>query len=141
MGKTADLQPHKGRNVAARGITDHVWSVGDPLDAILALGATRIFSQDQDLCEVVQEVAAIAAEQGRSIGVACAFPHGPDATSKRGIDKTDWIRMDQHALIHATTAQGDIRKEVAGLHSSSGWGRWNLDHSTSQSARLPRARW
>jgi len=54
-----------------------------------------VFSQDQDLQEVVQEVAEIAAEQGRWIKVACAFPSGPNATSKRGIDKTDWIRMDQ----------------------------------------------
>ena len=54
-----------------------------------------IYSQDQDLCEVVQEVKEIAAEQGRWITVACAFPSGPNATSSRGIDKTDWFEMDQ----------------------------------------------
>jgi uncharacterized LabA/DUF88 family protein len=54
-----------------------------------------IYSQDQDLCEVVQEVKEIAKEQGRWIKVACAYPHGPAATSRRGIDGTDWIQMDQ----------------------------------------------
>jgi hypothetical protein len=54
-----------------------------------------IFSQDQDLHEVVQEIASIAEEQQRWIGVACAFPDGPKATSRRGIDKTVWVPMDQ----------------------------------------------
>lgn len=54
-----------------------------------------IYSQDQDLAEVVQEVKEIAAEQKRWITVACAFPDGPNASTRRGIDKTDWIRMDQ----------------------------------------------
>jgi uncharacterized LabA/DUF88 family protein len=54
-----------------------------------------IYSQDQDLCEVVQEVKEIAKEQDRWITIACAFPYGPNATSRRGIDKTKWIRMPQ----------------------------------------------
>jgi uncharacterized LabA/DUF88 family protein len=54
-----------------------------------------IYSQDQDLCEVVQEVKEIAAEQDRWIRVACAFPVGPKASYDRGIDKTDWINMDE----------------------------------------------
>lgn len=54
-----------------------------------------IFSQDQDLQEVVQEIADIAKEQDRWIRVACAFPGGPNASSGRGIDKTDWFKMDQ----------------------------------------------
>lgn len=54
-----------------------------------------IYSQDQDLFEVVEEVREIAAEQAREIRIACAFPSGPKATAGRGIDKTDWIRMTQ----------------------------------------------
>lgn len=54
-----------------------------------------IFSQDQDLNEVVEEIEAIAKEQDRWIGVACAFPSGPRASYRRGIDKTDWFRMDE----------------------------------------------
>lgn len=54
-----------------------------------------IYSQDQDLCEVVEEVREIAKEQDRWIKICCAFPYGPNATSRRGIDRTDWFRMDQ----------------------------------------------
>ncbi len=54
-----------------------------------------IFSEDQDLQEVVQEVAEISKEQSRWILLACAFPAGPNASSKRGIDKADWFEMDQ----------------------------------------------
>jgi uncharacterized LabA/DUF88 family protein len=54
-----------------------------------------IFSQDQDLQEVVQEIAEIAKEQDRWIRVVCAFPGGPNASAGRGIDKTEWFKMDQ----------------------------------------------
>jgi uncharacterized LabA/DUF88 family protein len=54
-----------------------------------------IYSQDQDLCEVVSEIRSIAHEQGRQILIACAFPSGPSATSGRGIDKTQWIKVGQ----------------------------------------------
>lgn len=54
-----------------------------------------VFSQDQDLQEVVQEIADIAKEQDRWIRVVCAFPGGPKASSGRGIDKTEWFKMDQ----------------------------------------------
>ena len=54
-----------------------------------------IYSQDQDLSEIATEVRAIADEQARTIKVVCAFPDGPYASLKRGIDKTDWIRIDQ----------------------------------------------
>jgi len=54
-----------------------------------------IFSQDQDLQEVVQEIADIAKEQNRWIRVASAFPSGPNASYRRGIDKTMWFKMDQ----------------------------------------------
>lgn len=54
-----------------------------------------IFSQDQDLQEVVHEIEEIAREQNRWVRVACAFPYGPRASYKRGIDKTEWIRIDE----------------------------------------------
>lgn len=68
---------------------------------IVRLARTRsydvcvIYSQDQDLQEATEEVKTIGREQGRQIIVACAFPSGQNATSKRGIDKTQWIRMDE----------------------------------------------
>jgi hypothetical protein len=53
-----------------------------------------LFSQDQDLSEVVDEVREIAHEQGREIRICCAFPSGPRASARRGVDRTDWFRMD-----------------------------------------------
>lgn len=54
-----------------------------------------IFSQDQDLSEVAAEIRTISREQGRWIKVACAFPISPTTSNTRGIDKTDWIRIDR----------------------------------------------
>ena len=54
-----------------------------------------IFSQDQDLSEVADESRAISHEQGRWIKIACAFPFSPTSCNKRGINKTDWIKIDR----------------------------------------------
>jgi len=54
-----------------------------------------IFSQDQDLQEIVQEISDISKEQSHWMMIACAFPDSPTASSTRGIDKTDWFKMDQ----------------------------------------------
>jgi len=56
-----------------------------------------IFSQDQDLSEVVDEVRQISIQQNRWIKVACAFPVSPTSTNKRGINGADWIRLDRTA--------------------------------------------
>jgi len=54
-----------------------------------------IFSQDQDLSEVAEEIRDIAHDQGRWIKVASAFPSSPASRNSRGINKTDWIRIDR----------------------------------------------
>jgi len=54
-----------------------------------------LFSQDQDLRGVAREVRAIAAEQGRWIQVASAFPESADPRTRRGIEATDWIPFDR----------------------------------------------
>lgn len=54
-----------------------------------------IFSQDQDLAEVADEIRTISRAQRRWIKVASAFPVSPRSRSKRGIDKTDWIAIDR----------------------------------------------
>ena len=59
------------------------------------LDVAVIFSQDQDLAEVVREVKDIARETDRWIKVVSAFPAGPEATSKRGINGAEWYPMDQ----------------------------------------------
>lgn len=54
-----------------------------------------VFSQDQDLSETAEEVRVIARESGRWIKIACAFPFSPTTRNPRGIDKTDWFRIDR----------------------------------------------
>jgi len=49
-----------------------------------------LFSQDQDLSEVVDEIKLIAKQENRWIRVACAFPESPAAEAarrqRRGLD-------------------------------------------------------
>ena len=54
-----------------------------------------IFSQDQDLSEVADEVRSISMQQNRWIKLACAFPVSPTYINRRGINGTDWIRIDR----------------------------------------------
>lgn len=70
-----------------------------------------IFSQDQDLAEVAEEVRRIARDQERWIKIACAFPVGPRATARRGIDKTDWIKLDR-TLYNTCLDQRDYRPQA-----------------------------
>ncbi len=48
-----------------------------------------MFSQDQDLSEVAEQVRLMAREQGRWIKMASAFPVSPTSRNRRGINKTD----------------------------------------------------
>ena len=54
-----------------------------------------IFSQDQDLSEVADEIRLIAGLQKRWIKIASAFPVSPVPHNKRGINGTDWIKIDR----------------------------------------------
>ncbi|MDE2142455.1 MAG: NYN domain-containing protein [Elusimicrobia bacterium] len=54
-----------------------------------------IFSQDQDFTEVADEVRLIAVEQDRWIKVASAYPSSPTNRNTRGINKTEWIKIDR----------------------------------------------
>jgi len=54
-----------------------------------------VFSQDQDLSEVADEIRVIAQQQQRWIRIACAFPHSPAASNRRGVNGTDWIKIDR----------------------------------------------
>ncbi len=59
------------------------------------LDVAVIFSQDQDLAEVVTDVKEISLTQQRWIKVVSAFPDGPNATTTRGINGTEWYPMDE----------------------------------------------
>jgi uncharacterized LabA/DUF88 family protein len=68
---------------------------------VIRLGHARaydvelIFSQDQDLSEVAEEIRTISQEQGRWLKIASAFPFSPTVRRARGIDRTDWFRIDR----------------------------------------------
>ena len=68
-----------------------------------------LFSQDQDLTEVAKEVREIARRDNRWIKLACAFPLSPTSRNRRGINKTDWIRIDR-ATYDACLDPHDYRK-------------------------------
>jgi uncharacterized LabA/DUF88 family protein len=69
-----------------------------------------IFSQDQDLSEVADEIREIAGTQNRWIKIASAFPLSPTSRNRRGINKTDWIRIDR-AMYDACLDPRDYRQK------------------------------
>ena len=86
----------------------HTFLTGDEkgIDVRLALDVIRlghrqdydvawIFSQDQDLSEVADEIRVISQEQNRWIKIACAYPVSPTYANKRGINRTDWVKIDR----------------------------------------------
>jgi len=99
---------YRNRIVRLPGGATHTFLSGEEkgIDVRIALDVIRmahaneydvavIFSQDQDLSEVAEEIRAIARERDRWIKLACAFPVSPTSRNRRGIDKTDWIRIDR----------------------------------------------
>lgn len=104
----------------------HTFLVGEEkgIDVRLALDITRlankdsydvalIFSQDQDLSEVADEIRHLARERSRWIKVACAFPDSPTTRNRRGINRTDWIRIDR-SNYDACIDPRDYRGHIAG---------------------------
>lgn len=88
--------------------SEHTFLVGQEkgVDIRLALDIVRlahqraydvalVFSQDQDLSEAADELRTIAREQGRWLKIASAYPSSPTSRNARGINKTDWIRIDR----------------------------------------------
>ncbi len=71
-----------------------------------------IFSQDQDLSEAVDDVKKIAKIKDRWIRLACAFPVSPTVLKARGINGTDWIRIDR-ATYDACIDPNDYRPKGA----------------------------
>ena len=60
-----------------------------------AFDVALVFSQDQDLSEVADEIRQIAVLQGRWIKMASAFPSSPASPNRRGINGTDWIKISR----------------------------------------------
>lgn len=110
MGVHVFSRPLRYRNqtVRLRDGSPYTFLVGQEkgVDVRLALDMVRlarenlydvclVFSQDQDLTEAVDEMKRIAAETGRWIKVTCSFPFSPTTKNRRGVDKTDWIKIDR----------------------------------------------
>lgn len=58
------------------------------------LDVAVIFSQDQDMSEVVDEIKKIARIQRRWIKVACPYPMSETASNRRGINGAQWLPFD-----------------------------------------------
>ncbi len=72
-----------------------------------------VMSQDQDLSEVAEEIRTIAREQRRWLKIASAFPQSPTSRNRRGINKTDWIRIDR-AFYDQCLDRRDYRRKPQG---------------------------
>ena len=67
-----------------------------------------VLSQDQDLSEVADEIRIIAREQQRWIKIASAFPYSPTVKKARGINRTEWVKIDR-AIYDACLDPKDYR--------------------------------
>jgi len=54
-----------------------------------------VFSQDQDLSEVADEIKSISLRENRWIKMVCAFPVSPTYDNTRGITNTEWIQINR----------------------------------------------
>ncbi len=99
---------YRNKVVKLPGGQTHSFLVGEEkgIDVRIALDVIRmashgdydvaiVFSQDQDLSEVADEIRVIAKEKDRWLKIACAFPLSPTTKNKRGINKTEWIPIDR----------------------------------------------
>ncbi len=113
---------YRNRTVKLPDNSQHTYLTGEEkgIDVRIALDVIRlanareydvavIFSQDQDLSEVASEIRTIAGQQDRWIKIACAFPFSPTTRNIRGIDKTDWIKIDR-ATYDACLDRRDYRR-------------------------------
>jgi hypothetical protein len=59
-----------------------------------AFDVALLFCRDQDLTELADEVRTISREQNRWIKTASAYPFSPAVRHYRGIDGTEWCRIE-----------------------------------------------
>jgi uncharacterized LabA/DUF88 family protein len=77
-----------------------------------AYDVALVFSQDQDLSEVADELRQLQVQQIRWIKMACAFPFSPTSKNKRGINGADWLQIDR-ALYDSCLDTRDYRPKPA----------------------------
>ncbi len=116
---------YRNRRVKLPDGTEHTFLVGEEkgVDVRLAIDVIRlahrgdfdvalVFSQDQDLSEVADEIRTIAREQDRWIKIASAFPLSLTSRNRRGIERTDWIPIER-ATYEACLDPRDYRPKPA----------------------------
>lgn len=99
---------YRNKTIQVPGFGPYTFLAGEEkgIDVRLALDAldlahqnkfdvALIFSQDQDLSELALLIRHVAAIQNRWIKIASAFPDGPAASNRRGINRTDWCPIDK----------------------------------------------
>jgi uncharacterized LabA/DUF88 family protein len=120
---------YRNQTVRLPGGQEHTILVGQEkgIDIRIALDIVRlahqraydvalVFSQDQDLSEVADELRVIAQEQRRWIKIASAYPWSPTSRNARGINKSDWLRIER-ALYEACLDPRDYRPKASSLTS------------------------
>ncbi|MCP3902735.1 MAG: NYN domain-containing protein [Planctomycetes bacterium] len=101
---------YRNRTVRLPDGSDHTYLSGTEkgIDVRMALDVIRLghtvdydvallFTQDQDLSEVADEIRAMSRSQRRWIKIACAFPVSPTSRNRRGVNGTDWIKLERAA--------------------------------------------
>ena len=78
-----------------------------------AFDVALLFSQDQDLSEVVTEVKNISVQQNRWIKVACAYPISPTYRNNRGINGAEWVKIERQ-VYDLNTDLNDYRPKDPG---------------------------
>jgi uncharacterized LabA/DUF88 family protein len=99
---------YRSKTIQVPGFGPYTFLAGEEkgIDVRLALDAldaahqrqcdvVLIFSQDQDLSELASLIRQVAGFQNRWIKIASAFPDGPGASNRRGINRTDWCPIDK----------------------------------------------
>ncbi len=99
---------YRSKTIQVPGVGPYTFLVGEEkgIDVRLALDAldgvhqqqfdvALIFSQDQDLSELATLTRQVAHIQNRWIKIASAYPSGPGAVNRRGINRTDWCTIDK----------------------------------------------
>lgn len=106
QGVVVYTRPLQYRTVTLSNGNQHQVKVEKGIDVRVALDVIRlanrrsydvalVMSQDQDLTEVADAIRTIAREQARWIKIASAFPHSQSSRNPRGINRTDWVPIDQ----------------------------------------------
>jgi len=128
QGVEVYTRPLRYRNKSVRlpDGTTHTFLDGDEkgIDIRIALDVIRlahrnaydvalVFCRDQDLSEVADEIRLIASEQGRWLKMASAYPFSPAVRNVKGINKTDWVKIDR-AMYDSCIDPRDYRPKSSG---------------------------